>query len=101
MGIRSVSIDGAVVLTALFQEVELDGGLVTVLVALAANKPVLCAFGLAGYSDVVGRFCLKVDALVPVAGYVANELEGIVEALVMLRQVGSHLQGRVHRQVEC
>ena len=93
MSILGIGIDGTVVLTTLVQEVELDIGLVTVLVALATNKPVVSALGLAGYGDVVGRLSLELDALVPVAGYVANELESIVELLVVLGQVSSHLQG--------
>ena len=87
MGILGIGIDGTVVLTTLVQEVELDIGLMTVLIALATNEPVVSALGLAGHSDVVGRLSLEIDALVPVAGYVANELEGIVELLVVLWQV--------------
>ena len=54
VGIGRISIDGAVVLASLFKKVEFDGSLVTVLVTLAANEPVLRAFGLASYGDVVG-----------------------------------------------
>ena len=100
VGIRSVGIDSTVVFASLFEEIELDGGLVTVLVTLAANEPVLRAFGLASYGDVVGRFSFQIDALVPVAGHVADKLESIVKTLVVFGQVGSHLQGRVHGQVE-
>ena len=74
MSILGIGIDGTVVLTTLVQEVELDIGLMTVLVALATNEPVVGALGLAGYGDVVGRLSLEINALVPVAGYVANEL---------------------------
>ena len=81
VGIGCIGIDGAVVLASLFEEVELDVGLVTVLVTLAANKPVLRALGLAGYGDVVGRLSFEIDALVPVASHVADKLEGIVETL--------------------
>ena len=100
VSVLGVSVDGAVVLTALVEEVELHHRVVAVLVALATNEPVVGALGLAGYGDVVGRFGLKVDGLVPVACHVANELEGIVELLVVLRQVGRHLQGRIHGEVK-
>ena len=93
VGILGIGIDGAVVFAAFVEEVELDDTLVTILVALTANEPVVSTFGLAGYGDVVGRLCFKIDALVPVASHVADELEGIVELLVVLRQVGCHLQG--------
>ena len=91
VGILGVGIDGAVVLAALVQEVKFDDRLVAVLVSLAANNPVVGTLGLAGYGDVVGRLSLQVDALVPVAGHVADELEGVVPPLVVLGQVGSHL----------
>ena len=93
VGILGVGINGAVVLAALVEEVELDDGLVTILVALAANEPVVSALGFTGYGDVVGRFSLQIDALVPVTGNVADKLEGVVELLLVLGQVGSHLQG--------
>ena len=73
----------------------------TVLVALSTDEPVVGALGLARYGDVVGRLCLEIDALVPVASYVANELEGIVVLFVVFGQVGCHLQRRVHGEVEC
>ena len=100
MGILGVGIDGAGVFAALVQEVEFDDALVTVLVAFSTDEPVVGALGLARYGDVIGRLCLEVDALVPVAGYVADELEGIVVLLVVFGQVSSHLQWRVHGEVE-
>ena len=43
---------------------------------------------------------LKIDALVPVHGYILDELEGIHEAGVVLRKVGGHLQGAVEGYVK-
>lgn len=70
---------------------SLDDSRVAVLVALAANEPIVCALGLAGHGDIVGRLGLEVARVIPVAGHVADELEGVVELLVVLRQVGGHL----------
>ena len=100
VGILGIGIDGTVVLTSFVEEVELDGSFVAVLVALAADEPVVGALGLARYGDIVAGFCLQILGIVPVTGHVADELEGVVELLVVLRQVGSHLQRRIHRQVE-
>ena len=93
VSVLGIGVDGAVVLAALVEEVQADGGLMAVLVALASDEPVVGALGLAGYGDVVGGLCLEIDALIPVAGYVADKLEGIVVLLVVLGQVGGHLQG--------
>ena len=46
MGILGIGVDGAVVLTALVEEVELDDTLMTILVALAADEPVVGSLGL-------------------------------------------------------
>ena len=100
MGILGIGIDSTVVLTSFVEEVELDGSFVAVLVALAADEPVVGALGLARYGDIVAGFCLQILGIVPVTGHIADELEGVVELLVVLRQVGSHLQRRIHRQVE-
>ena len=83
VGSGGVGVDGAVILSALVEEVELNDGLVTVLVALTADEPVRGALRLAGHGDVVGRLGLEIDTLVPVAGHVAYELESIVELLVV------------------
>ena len=72
----------------------------TVLVALAANEPVVGILGFPGHGDIVARLGFKIAGVVPVASHVADKLEGIVVFLVVLRQVGSHLQRRVHGQVE-
>ena len=73
----------------------------TVLIAFATNEPVVGAFRLTGHSDIVTRLSLQVARVVPVAGHIADELEGIIELLIVLRQVGSHLKRRIHREVEC
>ena len=93
MGILGIGIDGAVVLAALVEEVELHHGGMAVFIALAANEPVVCALGLAGYGDVIGRLCLEVTGVIPVAGDITDKLEGVVKLLIVLGQVGSHLQG--------
>ena len=93
MRILGISIDRTVVLLAFIEEVEFDIGLMTILVALATNEPIVRSLSLTSDGNVIGRLSFEIDALVPVANYVANELEGIVELLVVLRQVSSHLQG--------
>lgn len=93
VGILRIGINGAVVFAALVEEVELDNGQMTILIALATHEPVVGTLGLTGYGDVVGRLGLEVFGVVPVAGHVANELEGVVVFLVVLRQIGSHLEG--------
>ena len=65
-------------------------------IALSAHKPIVCSFSLAGYCDILGRLGFQIARVVPVASYVANELESIVILLVILRQIGCHLQRRVH-----
>ena len=67
---------------------------------LAAYEPVVGSLGLAGYGNVACRFGLKITAVVPVAGYILDELEGIVVLLVVLREVGSHLERTVHRHIK-
>ena len=92
MGILGIGIDGTIVLLALVEEVKFNRALVTVLVALTTNKPVVSTLGLAGNGDIVGRLSLQVDAVVPVSCYIPDKLESIVELLIVLGQVGSHLQ---------
>ena len=57
-------------------------------------------FGLAGGDDVVAGFGVEVDAGVPVDGDVFDELEGVEVGLVMLGEVGGHLEGGVEGDVE-
>ena len=72
----------------------------SVLVALTAEEPVVGALGLAGDGDVAGGFSFDILRVIPVAGDVADELEGVVVLGVVLRQVGSHLQRTPHHEVE-
>ena len=60
MCILCVGIDGALVLAALVEEVEFQGSLMALLVALAAHKPVVGALGLTGYGDEVTRFGFEI-----------------------------------------
>ena len=75
VGILGIGIDGTVVLTSFVEEAELDGSFVAVLVALAADEPVVGALGLAGYGDIVAGFCLQILGIVPVTGHIADELD--------------------------
>ena len=72
MGILGIGIDGTVVLATLVEEVELDDALVSILVALATNEPVVGALGLAGYRNIVGRLGFEVAGVVPVASHVSS-----------------------------
>ena len=53
-----------------------------------------------GGHDVIPRFCHNVDAGVPINGHILDELEGVHIGLVMLREVGCHLQRRVEGNVK-
>ena len=64
----------------------------TILVTLASNEPVIGTLGLTSHGDIVGRLCFEITAVVPIACHITDELEGIVELLIVLRQVGCHLQ---------
>ena len=66
-----------------------------------AKEPVASAFRLACYCDILSRFSLEIAAFVPVESHVFYELESVAITLVVLGQVGSHLQGAVHGDVEC
>ena len=102
MSILGIGIDGGLILSAFIEEVQLNTALVPVLVTFASDEPVVCALGLAGHGDVVGGGGFQILGIVPVTGHIADELEGGSEvgALIVLGQVGSHLQRRVHGQVE-
>ena len=97
--ILAVLIDGASILLALIQEVELYYGC-TGSICLATNKPVVGALSLAGYGDILSWLCLQVLGVVPVSSYVADELEGIVVLLIMLWKIGCHLQRTIHHEIE-
>ena len=100
VGILTILIDGAIVLTTLIEEVQTYYGGACFGIGLTANKPVVGAFGLAGYGNILGRLCLKILRVFPVASYVADKLEGIIVFLVVFGQVGSHLQWTVHHKIE-
>ena len=72
----------------------------TVLVALAANKPVVGALCLAGNCDIVGWLCLEILRVVPVARHILDELESVHILGIVLGKVGSHLQRTVHRDIK-
>ena len=65
-----------------------------------AHKPAARILGLAGYGNVSSRFGLQIAALRPVERHLLDETEGIREALVVLGQVGGHLQRRGHYHVD-
>ena len=67
---------------------------------LAANKPVAGAFRLARHGDVLTRLSLQIAGVVPIAGHVTDKLESIHVLGIVLGQVGSHLQRRIHGDVE-
>ena len=91
MGIFCISVDGTVIFKSFVEEIEFDDALASVLITLATDKPIIGTFRLPGDSDIVSRLCLQVFLVVPVAGDITDELEGIVEAFIVLGQVGSHL----------
>ena len=50
--------------------------------------------------DIGTWFGFEIQALVPVHGHVLDELESVHERLVMLGEVGGHLQGRIEGDVK-
>ena len=74
MGIRRVGIDGGDVILALLQEIETDSGGERLIAGGVAYKPVVAAFRLAGNGDIGAGLCLQVMALIPVEGYILDEL---------------------------
>ena len=100
MCLTSIGIDDALILASLVEEVELDINLVPLLVALAANEPVIGTLSLASHSDVLARLGIDIPAVVPVESHVADELEGIHILFIVLRQVGCHLQRAAHNHIE-
>ena len=100
VGIGSVGIDGGLVGAACLEEVEGHVDVALVLVGDATHEPLSALFGLAGYHEIVARLGKEVLGALPVDSYVLDELEGIHELLIVLGEVGSHLKGRVHGDVE-
>ena len=66
----------------------------------ATNGPLVRTLGLARCHDVFHWLGFEVEASVPVAGYILDELERIHEALVVFGEIGGHLQRAVKRHVE-
>jgi hypothetical protein len=85
VSILAVLINSASILLALIQEVEFYYGCAGC-ISLTAYKPVVGTLSLACYSDIFGWLCLQILGVVPVASYVADELEGIIVLLIMCRK---------------
>ena len=66
-----------------------------------SDIPFVCPLCLAGSNNVFARLGLKIEALVPIAGNILDKLEGIHLFLVVLNDVGCHLERTVKRNVEC
>ena len=62
----------------------------TVLVCRTADIPVVGSFSFAGNGNIVSRFGFQIFGFIPVNGYIFYELEGIHEAFIVFRYVGSH-----------
>ena len=67
-----IGIDRSLILAALVEEIELHRALVSVLIALASDKPVVAAFGLARYRNVTGRLSLQILTVGPVDGHMTR-----------------------------
>ena len=100
MGVCGIGIDRGDVFLAGGEEVETQGRGVAVLARRAAYIPVAGAFRLAGGHNVAAGLCLNVAAVVPVHSHVFDKLEGVHVLLVVLYQVGGHLERTIHRDVE-
>ena len=73
----------------------------TVVASSAAHKPIFRAFGLTGNCDIVAWFCLKIAAFIPIHSHILDELESIHVGLIVLGYISSHLEGTVHRHIQC
>ncbi len=64
-----------------------------------AHEPAARILGLARHGDVLAGLSFEITALGPVEGHLLDEPESIGETLVVLREVGGHLQGRRHGHI--
>ena len=99
VGIFAVGIKCSHVASIAIEEVEVYFQRALLLVGNSANKPILGTFLFASCQDVLTGLGSEVTALVPINSYVFDELEGIHIHLVVLGEVGRHLQGRVEGNV--
>ena len=84
ISVLSVSIDGSLVLTTLIKEVEFEDTKVGCDTCLTSYEPVVSTFRLTSNGNVACRLGLKITAVIPVNGYILNELEGIIILLIVL-----------------
>ena len=89
--ILCICIDSTVIYVILIEEIEFQNTLVSVLIALSSDVPIVLILVLTGNGDVVSRLCFQVNTPAPVARNVFYELESIVVFLVVFGQVGYHL----------
>ena len=95
-----ICVDGSCVFASWVEEIEFEGGLMSILIASATNEPAFTVLVLAGDGDVIARLSLQIDTLLPIHRHILDELEGICVSLITIRHVGSHLQGAVHGDIE-
>ena len=101
MCILGIGIDCTFIFTSFIEEIKMHYALPAVLVALATDEPVVRTFGLTRHGDIVGRLCLKIFCIVPVACHVTYEAERIHVFGIVFRQVCGHLKRAVHRDIQC
>ena len=99
MSVRGVGVYRGLV-AAVLQKIQRDAEGTLLAVGDSAAKPLAVSLGFAGNHQIMHRLGEQIAALLPVYSHVLYELEGVGEAAVMLRSVGSHLQRRIHCDVE-
>ena len=92
VGFRSIAVNRCHIFHPRLKEVEDYAAAVALLTCHIAHEPVAGALCLTGHGDVLARLSLKITALFPVDCHILDELEGLREAVIILRKVGSHLQ---------
>lgn len=75
IGTLCISIDNSLIFATLIEEVEFEVGLMTILIALTCNKPVISSLCLTSYGDIIAWLSLNIFRIRPVASYVADELD--------------------------
>ena len=101
IGVSGVAEDGSGVGGVRLQEREFDGQFSRVLVGDTAHIPIIGMAVLASKDAVVAYLSVEQDRLLPVAGHLLYESEGVGVLHVMLGQVACHLQGGVETDEEC
>ena len=93
VGLLAVGIYDGLVFNPGLEEVEVEVDRACHIGIYAAGRPVLAVLVLACHYYKFARFGIDIFTLAPVEGHVFDKLEGIHALEVVLRGIGSHLEG--------